>query len=86
VSRAHVLRLLRDAEDAGFLVRVGAGKDSIELQAKLTQAALDMFATMFLYQADSARTAMMEMAGEGACAAGALDRSRLPPLMRVTVA
>ena len=66
VSRAHVLRLLRDAEHAGFLRRVGAGKDSIELQPKLTQAALDMFATMFLYLANCARTAMTEMAGERA--------------------
>lgn len=60
VSRTHVLRLLRDAEAADILERRGQ-EESLVLRPKLTAAALDMFAAMFLFMWDPVRQALDEV-------------------------
>lgn len=49
VSRAHVLRLLRDAEAAGLLVRSGAQQDQVRLTASAADALLDMMGATFIF-------------------------------------
>jgi DNA-binding Lrp family transcriptional regulator len=49
VSRTHVLRLLRAAEREGHIKRTGDHYDAIVLQPHLAGAALNLFATMYLF-------------------------------------
>jgi hypothetical protein len=59
VSRTHVLRLLRDAEAAGFLAREGA-PDRLRFLPPLVDALQDMFAALFLFMGGNACRAMAE--------------------------
>lgn len=61
VSRVHVRKLLRDAEQQGFLSRAPGAEDRIMLHPQLTDGALNFFATVFLFIAQCARTAMAEI-------------------------
>lgn len=61
VSRAHVLRLIRDAEDANLLTRVGGRGEAVRLDGRVASAAMDMFAVMFLYLGTAARAALAEV-------------------------
>lgn len=47
VSRTHVLRLVRDAETAGLLVRHGARGDRLSFSAELRDGLSNVFAGMF---------------------------------------
>jgi hypothetical protein len=49
VSRVHVRKLLRDAEEQGYLARVGSADGEVLLQPRFTEATLDFIATAFLY-------------------------------------
>jgi hypothetical protein len=60
VSRVHVLKLLRDAEAEGLIVRAGSSQE-IAFTPRLVEAVRDFFATMFLYVARSVRMARTEM-------------------------
>jgi DNA-binding MarR family transcriptional regulator len=55
LSRTHILRLVRDAADAGLLVRRG---DEIEFSVRLRAALMDFFASMFLLFDRSAAVAL----------------------------
>jgi DNA-binding MarR family transcriptional regulator len=58
VSRVHVRKLIRDAEQQGFLFRSPDAEDRISLHPQLTEGALNFFATVFLFIAQCARQAM----------------------------
>lgn len=58
VSRPHVLKLIRDAADEGFLERVGADNSMVVLKPRLVEATQSFFATTYLFLADCAREAM----------------------------
>jgi len=47
VSRTHVLRLIRDAESAGLLTRLGEKGELVSLSPKLQQGIRDFFAAIF---------------------------------------
>lgn len=64
VSRTHVLRLSREAEESGLLSRVGARGEAVQLSPGLARAAMDFFATMFLFLAAGASVALAEFARE----------------------
>jgi hypothetical protein len=55
VSRPHVLKLIRDAEAAGLIARNG---DRVLIKPALAEGARTFFATMFLFYAACARTAL----------------------------
>lgn len=61
VSRVHVRKLLRDAEQQGFFTRA-ADTEELVLRPQLTEAALNFFATIFLFLTQCARQAMDERA------------------------
>ena len=65
VSRAHVLRLLRDAAAQGLVARAGAAQDAITIQPPLAHALQDGVAMFFLLFAQCARAAIAD-AGAGA--------------------
>jgi hypothetical protein len=58
VSRPHVLKLMRDAADGGFIERVGADGSQVMIRPQLAEATQIFFATMYLFFADCAREAM----------------------------
>jgi DNA-binding MarR family transcriptional regulator len=60
VSRVHVRKLIRDAEQQGFLERAAGADDRIVLRPQMTEAALNFFATIFLFLARCARDAMRD--------------------------
>ena len=60
VSRTHVLRLFRDAEEAGLMTRTGMRGEAIELHPQVTQSAMNFFAVIFLYLSAAARAALAE--------------------------
>ena len=49
VSRTQVLRVLRQAEESGFVARAGTNYESVVLRPKLKQDMLNMFAVVFLF-------------------------------------
>jgi hypothetical protein len=65
VSRAHVLKLLRDAERHGFVRRGGEQGEVIELLPPLSEAVQAFFARIFLYFADCTRSALAELGNTG---------------------
>ncbi len=65
VSRAHVLRLLRDAAAEGLLARSGAAQDAITILPPLSRALRDGVAIFFLLFAQCARDAIADV-GTGA--------------------
>jgi hypothetical protein len=58
VSRPHVLKLIRDAAEQGFLERLGADSGMVVLKPRLLEAAQNFFATTYLFLADCMREAM----------------------------
>jgi hypothetical protein len=62
VSRAHVLRLLRDAAADGLIERSGPAQESVQLLPPLSLALRHSVATLFLFFAHSARAALAEVA------------------------
>jgi DNA-binding MarR family transcriptional regulator len=66
VSRPHVLKLIRDAADDGFIERVGQDGSRIVIRPRLAEATQVFFATMYLFFADCAREAMRAGTGVGA--------------------
>jgi len=64
VSRPHVLKLIRDAADGGFIERSGQEGNRIVIRSQLAEATQIFFATMYLFFADSAREAMLAV-GQG---------------------
>jgi DNA-binding MarR family transcriptional regulator len=63
VSRPHVLKLIRDAADDGFIERSAHDANRVVIRAPLAEATQVFFATMYLFFADCAREAM-RMGGE----------------------
>jgi hypothetical protein len=61
VSRAHVLRLLRDAEADGLIGRTGPAQESIQLLPPLSNALRHSVAMVFLFFAHSAGAALAEI-------------------------
>lgn len=62
VSRAHVLKMLRDAEAEGLLRRVSDGDGAtVELQAPVRSALTDFFCAIFLLFGDAGREALARM-------------------------
>jgi hypothetical protein len=61
VSRAHVLRLLRDAAAEGLIERTGAAQDAITLKPPLSLALRLSAALVFLFFAHCARAALAEV-------------------------
>ena len=70
VSRVHVGRLLRDAEAEGLIERAGNTQDAITLLPPLTRALRQSTALVFLFFAQCARAALMDIGekNEGAYA------------------
>lgn len=64
VSRPHVLKLIRDAGEEGFIERIGPDKSMIVLKPRLADALQNFFATVYLFFADCAREAMQESTNE----------------------
>jgi hypothetical protein len=62
VSRPHVLKLMREAEEQGFIERPGVDSRVIVLKPRLIDAARRFFASFYLFFADSMHEAML--AGE----------------------
>lgn len=65
VSRPHVLKLIRDAADEGFLERIDADSGRVVLKPRLAEATQNLFATMYLFFTDCAREAMATSTGQG---------------------
>lgn len=57
VSRPHVLKLIRDAAEEGFLERIDADSGRVVLKPRLSEATQNFFATMYLFFTDCAREA-----------------------------
>ncbi|MBS0248807.1 MAG: hypothetical protein JSR61_19485 [Proteobacteria bacterium] len=58
VSRPHVLKLIREAEEQGFLERPGPDPRVVILKPALIEATRRFFATSYLFLADCMREAM----------------------------
>jgi hypothetical protein len=58
VSRPHVLKLIRDAGEEGFIERIGADNSQVVFKPRLADALETLFATLYLFLADCAREAM----------------------------
>jgi hypothetical protein len=63
VSRAHVLRLLREATAHGLITRGTGGEDTITFTPALAQALRQSVALLFLFFAHCARVALEETGG-----------------------
>jgi hypothetical protein len=61
VSRPHVVKLVRDAADAGLIGRVGDDGDQLVIKPALADALLEFFAGMYLQFAAAAREALAAM-------------------------
>jgi hypothetical protein len=72
VSRAHVVRVLQDAENQGLLQKLDG--DRIRLSPRLVQATGDLMAAHFLLAARCAQDAYAEIGREGAVSARASNR------------
>jgi DNA-binding GntR family transcriptional regulator len=57
VSRTQVLRLLREAEEGGFLARAATNYESVVLRPTLKRDMLNMFAVIFLFLVGAAAEA-----------------------------
>lgn len=64
VSRPHVLKLIRDAAEQGFVERLGSNLNTVVLQPRLLDETQAFFATSYLFLADCMREAMQASAGE----------------------
>jgi CRP-like cAMP-binding protein len=68
VSRVHVRKLLRDAEDEGYLARTGSADGEVALQPRFIDATLDFIASAFLYLGHCAVVAVDEIERQHAAA------------------
>ena len=68
VSRVHVRKLLRDAEEQGYLARIGSADGEVLLQPRLVDATLDFIANAFLYLGHCAVIAADEIKRQHAAA------------------
>jgi CRP-like cAMP-binding protein len=68
VSRVHVRKLLRDAEDEGYLARAGSADGEVALQPRFIDATLDFIASAFLYLGHCAVVAVDEIERQHAAA------------------
>ena len=69
VSRVHVRKLLRDAEEQGYLARIGSADGEVLLQPRfLVDATLDFIANAFLYLGHCAVIAADEIERQHAAA------------------
>ncbi|GGF73732.1 hypothetical protein GCM10007301_36920 [Azorhizobium oxalatiphilum] len=66
VSRAHVLKLLRDAEAAGLVERAAGASGGVRLLPPLRSAIADFFAAVFLLFLEGAAAALPQPASSGA--------------------
>ncbi|MBI3436588.1 MAG: hypothetical protein HY056_16180 [Proteobacteria bacterium] len=62
VSRAHVLKLLHDSSAEGFLTRSGHDGNHIVLTSSLSEGLQDFWARTYIFFAESARTALRQLA------------------------
>ena len=65
VSRPHVVALLRDAEAAGLLERIGPGGAQVRLSPRLLDDLERFFAGVFLFNARAAQHALEAMGARG---------------------
>jgi len=70
VSRAHVLRLLREAAAEGLIARTGTAQDAVTLLPPLSRALRNCTAIVFLFFAHCAREALAEINSDTAAIAG----------------
>jgi DNA-binding MarR family transcriptional regulator len=70
VSRAHVLRLLREAAAEGLVERTGAAQDAVTLLPPLSRALQHCTAIVFLFFARCAREALAEINSDSSSVAG----------------
>jgi hypothetical protein len=70
VSRAHVLRLLRDAAAEGLIARSGAAQEAVTLLPPLSRALQQPAAIVFLFFAHCAREALAEIDSDTAANVG----------------
>lgn len=68
VSRVHVRKLLRDAEEQGYLSRPGSAEGEVLLSPRMIDATLDFIASAFLYLGHCAVTAADEIEDRPAAA------------------
>jgi DNA-binding MarR family transcriptional regulator len=66
VSRAHIVKLLHDAESRGLLRRTGDEGESVVVLPPLTDAAERFFATVFVFFAHCAREALCSQSDDKA--------------------
>jgi hypothetical protein len=69
VSRPHVIAVLRDAEAAGLLERLGPGGAQVRLSPRLLEDLESFFGSVFLFNAHSARLALKALAERDAAQA-----------------
>ncbi len=69
VSRPHVLKLIRDAGEQGFIERIGPDNSRVLFKPQLAEALENFFATVYLFMADCMREAM-QVRGQADRAAG----------------
>jgi hypothetical protein len=58
VSRPHVLKLIRDAGEEGFIERIGPDNSKVLFKPRLAEALENFFATVYLFMAACMREAM----------------------------
>ena len=80
VSRAHVLKVLRDAESAGLIERLPGPPSGIRLSFTLRESLCAFFAAVFLVMAEGANNALAREAQQG----GGADMTNVSPLPVVT--
>lgn len=80
VSRAHVLKLLRDAETAGLIERLPGPPGGVRLLTPLRESLSDFFAAVFLALSEGASNALASEAESE----GSGDLQKISPLPVVT--
>ena len=79
VSRAHVLKLLREAEQLGMIRRTPSASGSVQLLAPMRETMLNLFAAIFAGFADAVEDALAEYEGRQPSAVPKVDFRSVPP-------
>lgn len=79
VSRAHVLKLLREAEQSGLILRTPSSGGSVELLEPMRETMLNLFAAIFAGFADAAEDSLAEFEGRKASPIPKFDFRTVPP-------
>lgn len=79
VSRAHVLKLLREAEQNGMIVRTPSAAGSVVLLEPMRETMLNLLAAMFAAFADAAEDAVAEFEGRAVSGTPKYDFRTIPP-------